>query len=513
MTAVTRLLEARSITKRFQGVVALDNVDLRLEEGKVHALVGHNGAGKSTLIGVLSGAISPDDGEIILDGRMVTFGSTSDALRNGISCIYQEMSIVPEVSIAENVYLGDLPARSALGTIRHRRMAKAAGALLATVGADLDPRRRARGLGVGQQQLIMIARALHRRSRVMIMDEPTASLNRLEVQALFDVIRSLKAAGQSILFVSHNMQEIFAIADEVTVLRDGKRISTQRISATSMTEVIERMGVRRSTAAASQPTTELGPPVLEVRHLRADLVKDINLTLREGEVVGLIGLLGSGRTELLRAIYGADGRSAGEILVQGNRVTIRSPSDAVRSGIGMLTEERRTGVIPQFSVRSNITLSRLRGVGSWLRLDPRRETKVALRYMRDLDIKASSPAVGVRKLSGGNQQKVIIAKWLHAGASVLLLDEPTKGIDVNAKQEILALLRSLSKDGVAIIIVSSELEDLVGICHRYLVLRKGHPIEELGPRTSVGELHQALANDPSPQTLDESRRLAIDDGD
>lgn len=479
------LLRMEDITRRFPGVLALDRISFSLKKRSVHALVGQNGAGKSTLMHVLIGSIPKDEGRIFLEDREVDIPSTAAALELGLSCIHQEMLVVPDVSVAENIFLGDLPVRGALGRVDFDRMARRSREIFEEMGVELNPKRRIRGLGVAEQQLIMIARALHRQSRILIMDEPTASLDAREIENLFRIIRNLVSAGRSVIYISHYLGEIFKIADEVTILRNGRRVITSPVRRLDETAVIEHMLGYKEQSRRFARNENLGPAVLEVERLSSgSLLKEVSLTIRQGEVVGLAGLLGSGRTELVRALFGADPKSGGEIRVDGRPVSIRAPSDAVRLGLGLLTEERFQGIIPQFSVKHNITLTNLRTVSSPLRVNSRKEDQVAQRYVQLLGIKVPSVLQKIRTLSGGSQQKVIFAKWLHSGIRILFLDEPTKGIDVGAKTEILDMILDLARKGLAVVLISSEFADLARVCNRVLIMKKGRIVKELSEAPS-----------------------------
>jgi ribose transport system ATP-binding protein len=474
-----------NISKRFPGVLALDNVSFSLKEQSVHALIGQNGAGKSTLINVLMGSYPKDEGRIHLDGREVDISSTADALNLGLASIYQEMSVVPDVSVAENIFLGDIPVRGALRKVDYERMYRRSRAIFEEMGVELDVKRHVRGLGVAEQQLIMIARALQRESRILVMDEPTASLDSLEIENLFRIIRNLIAAGRSTIYISHYIDEVFEIADEVTILRNGKKVVSGSVSEFDRKRVIEHMLGYKETGKQLSPNENIGPVVLEVKHLSSKpRLKDISFTLREGEIVGLAGLLGSGRTELVRAIFGADKKSSGEIRVDGELVSIRSPTDAVRLGMGLLTEERFQGIIPQFSVKHNITLPNLKSVSNPVKIDAEREEQIAQKYVQMLKIQLASVMQKITSLSGGNQQKVILAKWLNSDVKILLLDEPTKGIDVGAKAETLDMILDLADQGLAVVLISSELDDLVHLCNRVLVMKRGRIVKELSEVSS-----------------------------
>jgi len=488
------LLRMENITKRFPGVLALDNVSFSLKRQSVHALIGQNGAGKSTLINILMGSYPKDAGKIYLDDREVDITSTATALNLGLASIYQEMFVVPDVSVAENIFLGDIPVQGVLRKVDYERMYRRSREVREEMGVSLDVKRNVRGLGVAEQQLIMIARALRRKSRILVMDEPTASLDSREIENLFRIIRNLIASGQSIIYISHYMNEVFEIADDVTILRNGKKVIDGPISGFDEQKVIEYMLGYRKTGRPFSPNKNIGSVVLEVDHLSSEpRLKDTSFTLRKGEIVGLAGLLGSGRTELVRAIFGADKKSGGQIRIDGEPVSINSPADAVRLGIGLLTEERSQGMIPQFSVEHNITLPNLRSVSTPVMIDAKSEERIARKYVRMLNIDLASVTQKIISLSGGNQQKVILGKWLNSDVKILFLDEPTKGIDVGAKAEILKLILDLAGRGLAVMLISSELADLVHPCNRILIMKRGRIVKELSQVDSEASLQAEVS--------------------
>ncbi len=473
-------MRMEKITKRFPGVLALDGVSFSLRKETIHAVVGQNGAGKSTLINVLNGSIKKDEGRIYLADKEVEIGSTADALDLGLACIHQEMFVVPDVSVAENVFLGDIPVKGVFQKVDFSLMYRKSREIFEEMGVELDVRRNVRGLGVAEQQLIMIARVLHRKSRILIMDEPTASLDTHEIENLFRIIRNLIASGQSVIYISHYLNEVFRIADEVTVLRNGKKIITSDVSDLNEKVIIEHMLGFKEESKEFIRNDNLGLVVLEVDRLSSGiLLQEASFAIREGEVIGLAGLLGSGRTELVRAIFGADKKSSGEVKVNGVPVSINSPTDAVRLGLGLLTEERLQGIIPQFSVKQNITLTNLKKISKLFRLNGKEEQRIAELYVKLLNIKVLSVLQKINSLSGGNQQKVIFAKWLHSDTKILFLDEATRGIDVGAKVEILEMILDLARKGISVVLISSEFTDLVRVCNRVLIMKKGRIVREL----------------------------------
>jgi ABC-type sugar transport system ATPase subunit len=482
-TEPTRLLEMRGIGKSFPGVRALQSVDFDVAAGEVHALLGENGAGKSTLMKILAGAYVADEGEIRLDGVPVHFSWPEDALDAGIVTIYQELNLVPGLSVAENIFLGDEPrtGRSAIidWPAAHRRSAE----LLSRVGVSLDTRALVNTLGVGRQQLVEVAKALHRTPRLIVMDEPTASLGLAEIDELFRVIGELKARGVAIVYISHRLDEIFRIADRATVMRDGRVLATLPVAETDVGTLVHLMVGRQLEAAlrAPNPPAE-GAEVLRIAGFtRRGAFEDVSFSVRRGEIYGLGGVVGAGRTELVRAIFGADPVDAGELFIEGRPVRIGSPRDAVRNGIAMLTEDRKAeGLVLGQPVRENIALAVLdriaRAVGF---IPPARERAIADEFIRSLRIRTPDAEQAVVNLSGGNQQKVVLAKWLAVKPKVLIFDEPTRGVDVGAKAEIYTLIRQLVAAGMAVIVISSELPELLSLADRVGVLKRGKLVAEL----------------------------------
>jgi ribose transport system ATP-binding protein len=469
------LLEMRAISKRFPGVRALHRVGIALDRGEVLGLVGENGAGKSTLMKILAGAYRPDEGEILLDGAPFTPRRPRDALGAGIVVIYQELSLVPDRSIADNVFLGHLPY-GPLGFVRRAARDGAARTLLARVGLDLPPHRPVRSLGIGAQQLVEVARALSRRARVIVMDEPTAPLSGSEVGILFRTIAGLKAAGVGIVFISHHIAEVFEICDRVTVLRDGQAVETRPAAAWTRDALVQAMVNRPITAMFPKAAVPIGPALLEVEGISVPgRVEGVGFAVRAGEIVGLGGLMGAGRTEVLKAVFGALPGATGRVRVAGRVVAARSPRRAMAAGIAFVPEDRKAeGLILPFPVRDNIALSTL-GRLAWLRVfaSTRRAGAVARRAVEALRIRTPGVMQPVGSLSGGNQQKVVLARALQVRPRVFLLDEPTRGIDVGAKVEVYRLIGELAAQGAAVVIASSDMLELLGLCDRILVMRAG----------------------------------------
>jgi ribose transport system ATP-binding protein len=488
------LLQMRGICKHFPGIVALDEVNFELRRGEVHALLGENGAGKSTLMRVLGGACARDAGDILLDGRAVPLHSPREAQALGISTIHQEFTLVPHLSAAENIFLGREPARFA-GIVDRRRLTTNASRLLESLGTRIDPAARVTDLSVAEQQMVEVAKALSIDARILIMDEPTSALTDTEIDQLFAVIAQLTARGVSVIYISHRMEELSRVGHRATVMRDGRSIATLPLPA-PISELVRLMADRDIAHHFPAPTRVRGAEILRVEHVsRGTQLRDVGLTLYRGEILGVAGLLGAGRTELARVIAGADVPDEGRVLLEGRPLRLRAPSDAIRSGIGLVPEDRqRHGIIPTQSVAANLTLPQLPHLSHGGVIDTRRLERVAARWIADLRIKTSTSRVPVKTLSGGNQQKVVLGKWLAVGADVLIVDEPTRGIDVGAKMEIYQLLDALAAKGAAILMISSDLHEILGMSDRLLVMHQGH-VRALFNRheaTHTRVLHAAL---------------------
>ncbi|MEN2736382.1 sugar ABC transporter ATP-binding protein [Microbacterium sp. X-17] len=489
MTTSNNAVEMRAVSKAFSGVVVLDDVDFDVRPGEVHALAGGNGAGKSTLMKILQGVYQADAGEILVDGAPTRIDSIHSAKAAGIGMVFQEFSLVPSLTVARNILLGAEPL-TRLGLIDERAVVRQAAEVFARMGVDIDPRAEVGRLGTAYWQLTEIAKALSQDARVLIMDEPTASLARHETEALFELIGRLKARGISIIYISHRMDEVYRIADRITVLRDGRRLFTAPLSAVTPEEIVEGIVGRRiegQLTYRSRDTVEHdGPPLLEVRGLTAgDRVRDASFSLRRGEIVGLAGLMGSGRTELARALFGIDRANAGEVLVNGRPVVLSSPKRAIASGLALVPEDRREqGLVLDHSVRENLLLPLLDEVRHGPLLSTAESRRLSASLIERLRIKVSHPGRPVRLLSGGNQQKVVIAKWLGTEPDVLILDEPTAGVDIGTKSEILDRVRDLAASGKAVIVISSEYPELLAVSDRILIIREGSIVREL-PRGDV----------------------------
>ena len=467
------LLDMRGITKRFPGVLALSEVDFDVRKGEVHALVGENGAGKSTLMKILSGVYERDGGDVMFKGQPVAFRSPRQSQLAGITTIYQELNQVPHLSVTENIFLGSELTRGV--ALKWSEMHQKARALLAKLHLDIDPRTQIGQLGVGMQQMVEVAKALYHKADLIIMDEPTSSLSIREINDLFGIVRELKAQGVSIIYISHHLEETFEVSDRITVLRDGHLISTQATSELSVDKLIRLMVGRDLSEKFPKEAAVRGDEILRVEGLnQGDKLRDISFSAYAGEVLGLAGLVGAGRTELVRAIFGADPIDSGQFYVQGKPVTIKSSRDAVNHGIGLLTEDRkRQGLFLQMTVRENITMTVLERLTRGLVTNQKKEAELAQQYIDNLTIKASSQDQLAINLSGGTQQKVVLSKWLATSPRLLIFDEPTRGIDVGAKVEIYRMINDLASRGVAILMVSSELPEILGMSDRIMVLAGG----------------------------------------
>lgn len=467
-------LEFVGVTKRFGAVEALRDVSLAADAGRVHALLGENGAGKSTLLKVLSGAHPPTAGCLRLGGAERRFRSPADAIAAGVAVIYQELHLAPDLTVAENVYLGQLPARC--GWVDRRRLLSRSREQLARLRADIDPAARVASLSIAQRQMVEIAKALARGARVIAFDEPTSSLSARESQTLFNVIRELRAAGAAILYVSHRLEEVFQLCDHASVLRDGRLVAHfPSLAGVGQADFVRAMVGREISDVYAYTPRPVGPPRLELQNLIGPGLREpVNLAVAAGEIVGLFGLVGAGRTELLRLIVGLARRAAGAVRVDARPIFVHSPRDALAAGLALCPEDRkREGVIPQFSVLENLNLSarRLSARAGWL--NRRWEARFAADQMRRLSVRARSPLQPLGQLSGGNQQKVVLGRGLVGDVRALLLDEPTRGVDVGARSEIYAILHRLAASGVAILLASSELPEILGLCDRVVVMREG----------------------------------------
>ncbi|MDT5271464.1 MAG: rhamnose transport system ATP-binding protein [Acidobacteriota bacterium] len=497
------LLRATDITKSYAGVQALKSASLELRAGEVHALIGENGAGKSTLIKIITGAVEPDGGELQIEGKTITHNSPRVAKELGVAAIYQQPALFPELTVAENIALG-VEQSGMAGRVDWRARRSRAAELLAQVGARIDADADAGDLTMPQQQLVEIARALGADAKVLILDEPTASLSEEDTQNLFNVIRTLRERGVGMVYISHRLEELPVIADRVTVLRDGRTIDTRQMSEVNRQQLIQMMVGRELSAVFPKREVALGDVVLELRDLGCaeSGIKGVNLSVRAGEIVGLAGLVGAGRTELAAAVFGLTPVDEGEILLRGERLHIKSPGEAIRRGIAYLPEDRRRhGVILDMQIGANITLASLDRISRRGVLDFKREKELAGDYARRLGVKTPAIYVPVATLSGGNQQKVALSRWLLTRPKVLILDEPTQGIDVGAKSEIHALMTDLAAEGVAVLMISSELPEILGMSDRVAVMYGGTIVEILDRVDATQEKVLALALGHSPDEI------------
>jgi ABC-type sugar transport system ATPase subunit len=497
------ILEMRAITKEFPGVKALDGVTFDLFAGEFHSLVGENGAGKSTLMKTLSGVypFGTYGGDIVIDGNVRQFKTIRDSEHAGVAIIFQELSLVKELTVGENIFLGREPAK--FGIINWSELYQKAAKLLQDLHLPIDPRTPVGNLGIGQQQLVEIAKALSQSAKILVLDEPTAALTESEVETLFTILRDLKARGVGMIYISHKLDEVFEMSDRITVLRDGKTIGTHQAKDLTKDKVIALMVGRE--VGDIFPTTlhEFGETALEVQSLTAydldnpnkKLVDNVSFSVKKGEVLGISGLMGAGRSELLMSIFGAwQGKSAGEIYVEGKSVSVNSPAEAIKNGIGFVTEDRkRFGLLLEQTIVDNMSLAGLKRISGAFLTHRSRETVAARQFMQSLKVKANSPVTVAGTLSGGNQQKVVLGKWLLTNPKVLFLDEPTRGIDVGAKQEIYSEINKLAKEGLAIVMVSSELPEVLGLSDRVLVLHEGKVTGEFTKAEATPEKVMAAA--------------------
>ncbi|MGW4459461.1 sugar ABC transporter ATP-binding protein [Streptomyces albidoflavus] len=510
MSNPDELLRIENIRKTFPGVVALDSVDFDLRRGEVHVLLGENGAGKSTLIKMLSGAYRPDSGTIYAEGSEVRIQSAQDAERLGIATIYQEFNLVPDLTVAENIFLGRQPRR--FGLIDRKKMEADAEELLARVGVQVSPRARVRNLGIARLQMVEIAKALSLDARVLIMDEPTAVLTSEEVEKLFAIVRQLRADGVGIVFITHHLEEIAALGDRVTVLRDGR--SVEQVPASTPEDELVRLMVGRSIDQQyPREHPEQGEPLLTVRGLTRDGVfQDVGFEVRAGEIVGLAGLVGAGRTEVARAVFGADPYDRGSVEVLGRELPRHDVNAAMTAGLGLVPEDRKgQGLVLDASVQENLGLVTLKAASRGGLVDLKGQRTAAARIAEQLGVRMAGLGQHVRTLSGGNQQKVVIGKWLLADTKVLILDEPTRGIDVGAKVEIYQLMNELTASGHAVLMISSDLPEVLGMSDRVLVMAQGRLAGELAGDAATQDAVMALAvttppsNDPAVNEVEAPR--------
>jgi monosaccharide-transporting ATPase len=486
MSDTPPLLELRGVSKRFGDILVLQGVDLRLRAGEIHALMGQNGAGKSTLIKVLTGVYPAEAGDIRLDGRVIRPGSVGQAQELGLSTVYQEVNLCPNLSVAENIFAGRYPRHGAAGLFRidWPRIERDARALLARLGLQIDVRRLLGSYPVAVQQMVAIARALNGRSRVLILDEPTSSLDDDEVKRLFGVLRQLRSEGLAILFVTHFLDEVYEVSDRITVLRNGRLVGEYRAEEIDAPALIGAMIGREFAPAEAQRDSNAAPsgePLLATRGLgRRGQLEPVDLTVHAGEVLGLAGLLGSGRTELARLLFGMDRADAGHLELRGQRVNVDTPIDAIRQGLAMCPEERKAeGIVAELSVRENIALALQARMGLWRSLSRRHQQQLADRFITALGIKTADAEMPIGQLSGGNQQKALLARWLATEPALLILDEPTRGIDIAAKQEIMGEIVKLARGGMSVLFISAEIDEVARVSDRIAVMRERRKACEL----------------------------------
>jgi ABC-type sugar transport system ATPase subunit len=491
------LVAMRTITKRYPGVVALNGVDFEVRPGEVMALVGENGAGKSTLLKILAGAEHADEGAIEVEGVPVQMADPREAQGHGIAVIYQELNLAEHLSVAENVFIGREP-RTRFGTVDHAEMKRRTGQLLRELRVAAAPSTIVGRLNVARRQMVEIAKALSMDARVIVMDEPTSSLTEQEVHTLLQLVRELRTKGVAVIYVSHRMREVFEISDRITVMRDGRLVGVHETAELTPDDVVTMMVGRELTdlfggETGARVTSQT--PVLEVTGLNAgDRVKDVSFSVRPGEILGFAGLIGAGRSETAHAIFGSNARSSGEVRVNGEAISPKHPDDAIRHGVVLVPEDRkREGLFLGLPVRTNIAAPSLKKLSRWGVVRRGAESALSREQSKRLNLRASAVNVPVRTLSGGNQQKVVLARWLALNPKVLLLDEPTRGVDVGAKAELYRIIRSVAADGVGVVVISSELPEVLGICDRIIVMREGRIVGELDAPTATEEAVMSLA--------------------
>jgi inositol transport system ATP-binding protein len=483
------ILQALNISKSFPGVKALDRVQLNIEKGKVHALMGENGAGKSTLMKILMGMYPPDSGTIYFKGVQVAFSGVNEAIKNGFSMIHQELFPFPHLTVAENIFMANEPTSGFPGWINRKKLNRDAQSLLNKLGVNISAHMPMKHCSIAEMQMVEIAKAMCNKSEVIIMDEPTSAISEREVTILFDIIKGLRQQGIAIIYISHKMDEIHRISDTITVMRDGKYISTHDTAETSNEQLVSLIVGRSLDTVFEKKVTVPGEVVLSVSELVGKKFKNINFSVRKGEILGIAGLMGAGRTEIVNAIFGLEKIYSGEIFVKGKKVSIKSPADAIRVGIGLVSEDRkRFGLVLSSSVKNNITLAALGKCSRGPLLNIKKECSIADEQIAKLGIKTPSKNQEIKYLSGGNQQKVVLAKVLLNDPDIIILDEPTRGIDIGAKSEVYKLVFKLAREGKAVIVISSELLEILGLSDRILVIQEGIIKTELTRDAATQEL-------------------------
>lgn len=487
------ILTLKNITKEFPGVKALDDVTINIERGTIHGLVGENGAGKSTLIKVLAGIYQPNKGEIILDGKPCRFNSPIEARRAGISVVHQEIKLAEPLSVAENMFLGNVQLKN--GLVDWKGMRRRAREIVEDLGMDIDINAQVSSLTVAKKQIVEIMHAINNNSRILIMDEPSAVLTDRELEVMFRIVKQLRDEGITIIYISHRLDEIFGLCSNVSVLRDGCHIDTIPVASVDRQGLINMMVGREMGQEYPKEVGNVGGTILEVKNLSRGILQDISFEVKSGEVFGISGLVGAGRTELARAILGIDKPESGEVYVRGKKVHYRTFADAIRDGLGLIPEDRKLqGLVQIMSVKRNTTLVNMKRVLRAGVISSSLEEKLSKEYADKLHVVTPSMETEVQYLSGGNQQKVVIAKWLFQNSEILFLDEPTRGIDVGAKAEIYRLINRMAKEGKTIIMISSEMSELLGMCDRIMVMHEGHKMGELNAAEATQEKIMALCS-------------------
>lgn len=487
------ILTLKNITKEFPGVKALDDVTINIERGTIHGLVGENGAGKSTLIKVLAGIYQPNKGEIILDGKPCRFNSPIEARRAGISVVHQEIKLAEPLSVAENMFLGNVQLKN--GLVDWKGMRRRAREIVEDLGMDIDINAQVSSLTVAKKQIVEIMHAINNNSRILIMDEPSAVLTDRELEVMFRIVKQLRDEGITIIYISHRLDEIFGLCSNVSVLRDGCHIDTIPVASVDRQGLINMMVGREMGQEYPKEVGNVGGTILEVKNLSRGILQDISFEVKSGEVFGISGLVGAGRTELARAILGIDKPESGEVYVRGKKVHYRTFADAIRDGLGLIPEDRKLqGLVQIMSVKRNTTLVNMKRVLRAGVISSSLEEKLSKQYADKLHVVTPSMETEVQYLSGGNQQKVVIAKWLFQNSEILFLDEPTRGIDVGAKAEIYRLINRMAKEGKTIIMISSEMPELLGMCDRIMVMHEGHKMGELNAAEATQEKIMALCS-------------------
>lgn len=487
------ILTLKNITKEFPGVKALDDVTINIERGTIHGLVGENGAGKSTLIKVLAGIYQPNKGEIILDGKPCRFNSPIEARRAGISVVHQEIKLAEPLSVAENMFLGNVQLKN--GLVDWKGMRRRAREIVEDLGMDIDINAQVSSLTVAKKQIVEIMHAINNHSRILIMDEPSAVLTDRELEVMFRIVKQLRDKGITIIYISHRLDEIFGLCSNVSVLRDGRHIDTIPVASVDRQGLINMMVGREMGQEYPKEVGNVGGTILEVKNLSRGILQDISFEVKSGEVFGISGLVGAGRTELARAILGIDKPESGEVYVRGKKVHYRTFADAIRDGLGLIPEDRKLqGLVQIMSVKRNTTLVNMKRVLRAGVISSSLEEKLSKEYADKLHVVTPSMETEVQYLSGGNQQKVVIAKWLFQNSEILFLDEPTRGIDVGAKAEIYRLINQMAKEGKTIIMISSEMPELLGMCDRIMVMHEGHKMGELNADEATQEKIMALCS-------------------